>query len=45
MKAEKMSVFQAGEPNEAFKEYFVGHSYLNMLSTERHRTPGSSIWL
>lgn len=35
MKAEKMSVFQAGEPNEAFKEYFVGQSYLNMLSTEQ----------
>lgn len=35
MKAEKMSVFQAGEPNEDFKEYFVGQSYLNMLSTEQ----------
>ena len=30
-----MSVFQAGKPNEAFKEYFVGQSYLNMLSTEQ----------
>lgn len=35
MKAEKMSAFQTGEPNEDFKEYFVGQSYLNMLSTEQ----------
>ena len=35
MKAERMSVFQAGKPNEAFREYFVGQSYLNMLSTEQ----------
>ena len=31
----ELSVFQTGEKNEAFSEYFVGQSYLNMLSTER----------
>ena len=32
---ERISVFPMGEKNEAFAQYFVGQSYLNMLSTER----------
>ena len=35
MKPENISVFPVGEKNEAFAQYFVGQSYLNMLSTER----------
>ncbi len=35
MELEKMSVFPAGEPNDDYAEYFVGQSYLNMLSTEQ----------
>ena len=35
MKPENSSVFPMGEKNEAFAQYFVGQSYLNMLSTER----------
>ena len=35
MKPEYISVFPMGEKNEAFAQYFVGQSYLNMLSTER----------
>lgn len=35
MKPENISVFPMGEKNEAFSQYFVGQSYLNMLSTER----------
>lgn len=35
MKPENISVFPIGEKNEAFAQYFVGQSYLNMLSTER----------
>ena len=35
MKPENISVFPRGEQNEAFAQYFVGQSYLNMLSTER----------
>lgn len=35
MKPENISVFRMGEKNEAFAQYFVGQSYLNMLSTER----------
>lgn len=34
MKTEELSVFPIGEKNEAFKKYFVGQSYLNMLTTE-----------
>lgn len=34
MKPENISVFPMGEKNEAFAQYFVGQSYLNMLSTE-----------
>ena len=35
MDLEKISIFPTGEKNEAFARYFVGQSYLNMLSTER----------
>ena len=35
MKPENISVFPMGEKNEAFAQYFVGQSYLNMLSKER----------
>ena len=35
MKPENISVFPMGEKNEAFAQYFIGQSYLNMLSTER----------
>ncbi len=31
----ELSVFKTGEKNEAFEKYFVGQSYLNMLTTER----------
>ena len=29
------AVFEIGEKNDAFAKYFVGQSYLNMLTTER----------
>ena len=29
------SVFPMGDKNEAFAKYFIGQSYLNMLSTEQ----------
>ena len=35
MKPEEMSMFPVGEPNDAYAKYFVGQSYLNMLSTEQ----------
>lgn len=35
MEKKELSVFPAGSPNDAFAEYFVGQSYLNMLSTEQ----------
>ena len=35
MKPENISVFPMGEKNEAFAQYFVGQSYMNMLYTER----------
>lgn len=31
----ELSVFKTGNSNEAFAKYFVGQSYLNMLTTER----------
>lgn len=34
MELDKISVFPAGEKNEAYAEYFAGQSYLNMLTTE-----------
>ncbi len=30
-----LSVFETGKPNDAFAKYFIGQSYLNMLSTEQ----------
>lgn len=35
MKLKEMSIFPIGEPNNAFADYFIGQSYLNMLSTEQ----------
>lgn len=35
MKSKEMSVFPMGKSNEMFAEYFIGQSYLNMLSTEQ----------
>ena len=35
MSKKEMSVFPTGASNDAFAQYFVGQSYLNMLSTER----------
>ncbi len=32
---EELSVFKIGGKNDAFAKYFVGQSYLNMLSTEQ----------
>lgn len=31
----ELSAFKTGEPNDAFAEYFIGQSYLNMLSKEQ----------
>lgn len=31
----QLSVFPMGEKNEAFAQYFVGQSYLNMLTTQQ----------
>ncbi len=30
-----LSMFSVGEKNKAFEKYFIGQSYLNMLSTEQ----------
>lgn len=35
MDKKEMSVFPTGNTNDAFAEYFIGQSYLNMLSTEQ----------
>lgn len=35
MKLQEMSVFPIGEANSGFAKYFIGKSYLNMLSTEQ----------
>ncbi|HJB25779.1 MAG TPA: cupin domain-containing protein [Firmicutes bacterium] len=35
MQAKELSVFPTGEKNDAFAEYFIGQSYLNMLSTQQ----------
>lgn len=35
MSIKEMSVFPMGGANEAFAQYFIGQSYLNMLSTEQ----------
>lgn len=34
MRPEEVSIFPVGGKNEAFAKYFVGQSYLNMLTTE-----------
>ncbi|EFE14195.1 cupin domain protein [Clostridium sp. M62/1] len=34
MDEKNISVFPTGEKNEAFGKYFIGQSYLNMLTTE-----------
>lgn len=35
MHVQELSVFPIGKTNDAFANYFVGQSYLNMLSTEQ----------
>lgn len=35
MEPKEMSVFPIGEFNKTFAQYFIGNSYLNMLSTEQ----------
>ena len=35
MSVKEMSVFSTGDANEAFAQYFIGQSYLNMLSIEQ----------
>lgn len=35
MKSEELSVFPVGDKNDAYAQYFVGQSYLNMLSLEQ----------
>ena len=35
MEPKEMSVFATGKPNDTFKQYFIGQSYLNMISTEQ----------
>ena len=35
MEKKEISVFPTGNTNDAFAQYFVGQSYLNMLSTEQ----------
>ena len=29
------NIFKLGNPNVAYQQYFIGQSYLNMLTTER----------
>lgn len=35
MYKEQISIFPTGEKNDAYAQYFVGQSYLNMLSKDR----------
>lgn len=35
MKPEELSVFSVGDKNDAYAKYFVGQSYLNMISKEQ----------
>ena len=35
MTKKEMSAFPIGNPNESYAQYFIGQSYLNMLSTEQ----------
>lgn len=37
MEKKEMSVFPTGAPNDMFAKYFIGQSYLHMLSTEQVR--------
>lgn len=39
------SVFPMGDKNEAFAKYFIGHSYLNMLTVEVPAEGASNEWL
>lgn len=34
MENKNISIFSIGDKNETFPKYFIGQSYLNMLSTE-----------
>lgn len=35
MNIKEISVFPTGDPNDAYSKYFIGQSYLNMLSTRQ----------
>ena len=35
MNIKEISVFPTGDPNDAYSTYFIGQSYLNMLSTRQ----------
>lgn len=35
MNTKEISMFRKGEPNNAYAPYFIGQSYLNMISTEQ----------
>ena len=35
MKPQEMSMFPVGNPNDSFAQYFIGQSYVNMLSTQQ----------
>ncbi len=35
MNKQELSVFSIGESNDMFAQYFIGQSYLNMISTEQ----------
>lgn len=35
MKKQDLSVFSTGNPNDAYAKYFIGQSYLTMLSSEQ----------
>ena len=35
MEKKELSVFKTGEKNDAFAKYFIGQSYLNMISLEQ----------
>jgi len=36
---EKVNMFKTGVPNEAFAQYFIGNSYLNVLNTPSENMP------
>ena len=35
MSVNELSVFKMGDKNDGYAQYFIGQSYLNMLSTEQ----------